>query len=94
MAGSYLHAVDSQGRLLHSTNMGSATENGGDAYETIEEMYGMIWWLADVASRGSRIGDRPSRLVALARDEYRTGIARSPGLQQEGEEEEDDDDGE
>jgi hypothetical protein len=43
----------------------------GDVCEAVEEMYGMIWFLAD----GS-----PSR-VAEARREYELGIAWSPGRQ-------------
>lgn len=46
MAGSYNHAVNDDGQLRHPERMTIATETPGDAYETIEEMYGMIWWLA------------------------------------------------
>lgn len=69
MAGSYLHAVDDLGRLRNSETMTIATETRGDAYETIEEMYGMIWYLAD-GSAGA---------VEHARQHYKTGIAQSPG---------------
>jgi len=48
MAGSYNHAVNDKGELLTPTEMAQiATENQGDAYETIQQMYGMIWFLAD-----------------------------------------------
>lgn len=73
MAGSYNHAVDIQGRLLNSLNMGGAIETGGDAYETIEEFFGMVWWLAQ--------GD-PQR-VEEARQNYLAGIDLSPGREPE-----------
>jgi hypothetical protein len=71
MASSYNHAVDDQGRLRNSENMSIATETGGDAYETIEEFYGMVWYLAD--------GDPV--LVEEARANYRQGIEMSPGVE-------------
>jgi hypothetical protein len=75
MAGSYNHAVDDRGRLRNWQNMTSATETQGDAYETIEEFYGMVWYLAD--------GD--AARVEEARQNYKEGLARSPGAQPDGE---------
>ena len=69
MAGSYLHAVDEQGRLRSSENMDIATETPGDAYETIEEFYGLVWF---------RAGGDPD-LVENARVHYRVGLDLSPG---------------
>lgn len=69
MAGSYNHAVDDGGRLRNGENMTIATETQGDAYETIEEFYGMVWFLAN--------GD-PAR-VEEARQNYEQGIELSPG---------------
>lgn len=71
MAGSYNHAVDDAGRLRDPETMTVATETQGDAYETIEEMFGMIWYLA---------GGDPAR-VEEARQNYQAGIAASPGRQ-------------
>lgn len=76
MAGSYAHAVTDDGRLRNPRTMSIATETQGDAYETIEEMYGMIWFLAD--------GDPD--LVEHARSNYVAGLALSPGRQDGGEE--------
>ncbi len=74
MAGSYNHAVNDDGQLRNVRNMGIATETQGDAYETIEEMYGMIWWLA------SGNADR----VEAARQNYRSGVEQfSPGREDE-----------
>lgn len=74
MAGSYNHAVDDLGRLCNWKTMTIATETQGDAYETIEEMYGMIWYLA---------GGNPET-VELARNNYEAGIALSPGREPDG----------
>lgn len=70
MAGSYNHAVTDDGKLHNTKNMLIATETQGDVYETIEEMYGMIWWLAE--------GN--IELVEEARKQYLVGIDDySPG---------------
>jgi predicted methyltransferase len=69
MAGSYDHTVDDEGRLWAPEDMTIATETQGDAYETIEEMFGMIWYLAN--------GD--AARVEVARQHYEQGIALSPG---------------
>ena len=73
MAGSYNHATTKKGRPRNSETLGIATETQGDAYETIEEMYGMIWWLAE--------GD--AERVEEARENYQRGIKMSPGRQAE-----------
>lgn len=49
MAGSYNHIVNNDGTLMDNDRMmisGAMIENLGDAYEAIEELYGMIWFLA------------------------------------------------
>lgn len=71
MAGSYRHATLENGRLRSRATMSMATENPGDAYETIEEMYGMIWYLAGGASVQ----------VEQARQNYKMGIEWSPGVE-------------
>ena len=69
MAGSYQHTINEQGQLLRNQSM--SCENLGDAYETIEEMYGMIWWLA---------GGSAER-VEWARQNYKRGLDASPGVE-------------
>jgi hypothetical protein len=49
MAGSYNHIVNNKGDLLNNERFVGMIENLGDAYEAVEEMYGMIWWLAHMA---------------------------------------------
>ena len=71
MAGSYIHATDYRARLRNPETMSIATETQGDAYETIEELFGMVWYLAD---------GNPHR-VEEARQRYLDGIALSPGKQ-------------
>jgi hypothetical protein len=61
--------VDDDGKLQTGEGILIATETQGDAYETIEEMYGMIWYLAN--------GD--ADLVEEARVNWQVGIERSPG---------------
>jgi hypothetical protein len=78
MAGSYGHATTDDGKLRHWTTMGIATENQGDSYETIEEMYGMIWWLAAEADAAD-----PAAWVEEARKHYKDGIEVSPGVETE-----------
>lgn len=76
MAGSYLHTVNDRGQLRRDQSI--SCENLGDAYETIEEMYGMIWWLAHQITR--EYGGEDSETVELARLRYREGLATSPGI--------------
>lgn len=81
MAGSYYHCIDFRtGQLLSNERMvqrGALIENLGDAYEAIEEMYGMIWWLA---TQGVALGDSsftPADLVELARQNCQDGLKLS-----------------
>jgi len=70
MAGSYNHCVDKRdGQLLANEDLVQMVENLGDAYETIEEMYGMIWFLT---------AGNPE-LVEFARQNYEAGLRVSPG---------------
>lgn len=71
MAGSYKHVVTKTGKLRSNESLIQMIENLGDAYEAIEEMYGMIWYLAD--------GD--AEAVERARLGYKSGLAYSPGVQ-------------
>lgn len=72
MAGSYNHATTPDGKLRSPETMTNATETQGDAYETIKELYGMVWWLA--------AGDQS--LVEEARVNHLLGIeVESPGME-------------
>ena len=80
MAGSYHHVVDKgTGKLLRAEPLLSMLDcYHGDVYEAVEEMYGMIWWLADTLSELSVAGT-PAEFVESARENYRTGLTLSPG---------------
>lgn len=92
MAGSYNHCVDDQGRLLSNEHLVEMLENGGDVYEAVEEMYGMIWYLAreieDLAA-ADRAGVLAPAAVMVdeARRRYVEGLAASPGIEGELEDE-------
>lgn len=70
MAGSYSHCVADDGQLLRNEDCVQMIENLGDAYEAIEEMYELIWILAN--------GERS--VVATARAAYGDGLRISPGI--------------
>lgn len=91
MAGSYYHAVRDDGKLRYYT-FGELIENGGDAYEMAERMYGMIWFLAQRlsvntmnydAGTGLARGLSAAQWVTLAEQQWRDGISHSPGIEDE-----------
>jgi hypothetical protein len=70
VAGSYYHAVNERtGMLRNPRHMMIAAENLGDAYETIREMYAMIWYLAE--GNEARVKAAEQRIQA--------GLDMSPG---------------
>ena len=71
MAGSYNHVVDENGNLESNETVVDMLENGGDVFEAVEEMYGMIWWLASklgANAAGTKI------IVEVARNNYQEGL--------------------
>jgi hypothetical protein len=68
MAGSYNHITTEQGNLVSNETFVEMIENLGDAYEAVEEMYGMIWWLAHSG------GADPVATVETARENYQDGL--------------------
>lgn len=52
MAGSYNHVVTEQGNLCSNEMVVDMLENGGDVFEAVEEMYGMVWFLAHQSVAG------------------------------------------
>lgn len=78
MAGSYNHCVDEDGKLLDPERLAEMLENGGDVYEAIEEMYGMIWFLAETARQVlPKLSTK--EVVEISNKEYKVGIIESPG---------------
>lgn len=78
MAGSYLHVINQEDGTLEEAMMCSEgqIENLGDAYEAIEEMYGMIWVLAlgITEAKGGDPQSYPAELVEWARKNYKNGL--------------------
>lgn len=80
MAGSYHHATTKSGKLRSNETFVEMVENLGDAYETVEELYGMIWYLAWYM-RGEDADSR-AEIVERARQNFREGIEYySPGIE-------------
>lgn len=78
MAGSYRHCVSANGRLRDPVSLNRSLDTGGDVYEAIEHLYGMIWWLAQrMHDRVPEMG-APALYVSLAEKHYQTGLASSP----------------
>ena len=79
MAGSYNHVVADNGNLGSNSHVVAMLENGGDVFEAVEEMYGMIWWLAtQIANEQFGAAADPALYVDAAQTEYKTGLAESP----------------
>lgn len=78
MAGSYNHVVKKDGSLQKPERVCSMLEcMSGDVYEAVEEMYGMIWYLADRLALNSYMTDT-AEWVETARLNYKLGLALSP----------------
>jgi hypothetical protein len=69
MAGSYGHVVQKDGNLRSNLAVVASLETGGDMFETVEEMYGMIWFLACTHAY-----QNPKGAVDDARRQYREGL--------------------
>lgn len=71
MAGSYNHVTTRTGNLRDNDSFVQMIENLGDAYEAVEEMYGMIWWLA---SRAVSYPEEAPLAVEDACKNYKEGL--------------------
>jgi len=81
MAGSYSHCIDkTTGKLLRPEDLRSMLENDGDVREAIEELYGMVWYLAEsLAGEYSGKYGETAYWVEQARENYLGGLESSPG---------------
>lgn len=70
MAGSYNHCVDAVGNLLGAKHLADALENGGDVFEAVEELYGMVWFLAWQVDSPRQVDETVER----ARQRYTDGL--------------------
>lgn len=87
MAGSYNHVVKDDGNLGSNAWIAGMVENGGDVFEAVEEMYGMIWYLAGGPfDEGTGIiGTHPDTIKAVveeARQNYKAGLEISKRVHQ------------
>lgn len=57
------------GTLRNANEVAQSLETGGDVFETVEEMYGMIWFLAATYAYSD-----PKRAVDDARSQFREGL--------------------
>lgn len=80
MAGSYKHIVEEDGNLSSIEVVADMLETGGDMFEAIEEMYGMIWYLADKAAFGNH--ETMKVMVEIARNNYSDGLDISKEVHQ------------
>lgn len=78
MAGSYNHIVGEDGGLSSNRVVAGMLENGGDIFEAVEEMYGMIWYLASNGPMRDAMNLSASELVELSRENYKDGLSASP----------------
>lgn len=93
MAGSYNHIVKNDGNLGDNEWVNGMLENGGDVYEAIEELYGMIWYLAfghverlgrDLPADAPRAQEVATKmLVEVARNNYKEGLRISQEVHQQ-----------
>ena len=72
MAGSYNHCITDEGKLRSPESLARMLENGGDVFEAVEEMYGMIWFLASMVQDAPAMP--PEELVEHARQNYPEGL--------------------
>jgi hypothetical protein len=78
MAGSYRHLVNDD---LQYTGL-DLIENGGDAAEAIEKLYGMVCWLASQAA--VRTGRTYAQVIEDAEANWKTGIALAGDARERG----------
>ncbi|TCO55648.1 hypothetical protein [Actinocrispum wychmicini] len=77
MAGSYEHVVADDGQLLVNKDFVEMVEHLGGAYETVEHMYGMVWWHANRLAAEHKTD--PASLIKAAAANYKVGLEVSPG---------------
>lgn len=75
MAGSWGHMVNDDGTFRGDDLL----ENGGDVKECLEEVYGMVWYLAvQMAHTTDAFGATAPELIEEARQHYKEGWTASP----------------
>lgn len=75
MAGGYGHIVQKDGNLMSNTRITEMLDNGGDVFETVEQLYGMLWFLA-----ATHAYKDPRAAVEDARRQYQEGLKMAKGV--------------
>jgi hypothetical protein len=73
VAGSWQHMTTPKGKLRSNESFCGMIENLGDAYETAEECFGMVWWLARALAEHEPDVSR-EQWIARAEQHYRDGL--------------------
>ena len=77
MAGSFNHIVDIDGGLFSDMGIVAMLDTGVDVFETIEQMYGMIWYMAYALEAADAYENRKDA-IDEARVFYKEGLNISP----------------
>ncbi len=83
MAGSYDHITDEDGGLIEPREILNRLDAGGDLVECIEQLYGMIWFLANDGMTERNVLEKNedqvrADLVKHAKHNYDEGLKYSP----------------
>lgn len=78
MGGSYYHVINEDGGLHNYEHISFVLKTGGDGFETIEEMYGMIWYLAKTLEIETGYVADVATLIMEAQVKYKDGLLSSP----------------
>jgi hypothetical protein len=82
MAGSYAHVIADDGSLASSEHIVNRLDTGGDVVEAIEQMYGMIWYLAHQLTKlDDGLGEEA---IAIYREDMRTLVEEAQQNYEEG----------
>lgn len=84
MAGSYNHVISPSGDLASNQSVVSMLENGGDVYEAVEEMYGMIWYLAHLVGVAPHMPIEEFYSLEFSREAVKTMVETARQNYQEG----------
>jgi hypothetical protein len=77
MTGSYTHLVDAKGGLERGPVILDLLDHPEDMYEAIQQLYGMIWYLAEQLSRNGFF-PTAADAVSEAKEFYKEGLQVSP----------------
>lgn len=74
MAGGYEQIVDRNGRLAPPGFVAAMLDNDANVYETVEELFGMIWYLADLLVGSSTGYSDQSEDISRWKEEVKAAV--------------------